>query len=73
LGGDLNLRPVHHRPAFEEVERRFGLAAPTGPKAIDHLLVRGLDVVEQPRAGDRDAGPLRLSDHAPVTGVFGMR
>ena len=73
VGGDLNLRPVQHRPAFEEVERRFGLAAPTGPKAIDHLLVRGLEVIEPPRAAERDAGPLRLSDHAPVTGAFGMK
>ena len=73
LGGDLNLRPVHHAPAFEELERRFGLAAPTGPKAIDHLLVRGLEVVEKPRARKHAAGPLQLSDHAPVTAAFGMR
>ena len=73
LGGDLNLRPVHHRLAFDEVEGRFGLVAPTGPKAIDHLLVRGLEVVQKPGALDRDVGPVRLSDHAPVTGAFGMR
>ena len=73
LGGDLNLRPAQHAHAFVEVERRFGLAAPTGPKAIDHLLVRDLEVVEPPHAVDRDAGPLRLSDHAPVTGAFSMR
>ena len=56
LGGDLNLRPSQHAAAFEELERRFGLAAPTGPKAIDHLLVRGLDRGREAarRAGDRD-------------------
>lgn len=73
LGGDLNLRPSQHAGAFEELERRYGLAAPTGPKAIDHLLVRGLTVVDKPRPAERDAGPLRLSDHAPVLAAFGMR
>jgi endonuclease/exonuclease/phosphatase family metal-dependent hydrolase len=73
LGGDLNLRPVHHAPAFEELERRFGLAAPTGPKAIDHLLVRDIEVVDKPRARKHAAAPLQLSDHAPVTAAFGMR
>lgn len=73
FGGDLNLRPVHHAHAFEELERRFGLAAPTAPKAIDHLLARGLDVVEKPERVERTAGPWRLSDHAPVTASFGMR
>ena len=42
LGGDLNLRPSQHARRLRELERRYGLAAPTGPKAIDHLLVRGL-------------------------------
>ena len=73
LGGDLNLRPSQHADAFRELERRHGLAAPTGPKAIDHLLVRGLTVVEKPRPRDRAAGDLRLSDHAPVAAAFGMR
>ena len=73
FGGDLNLRPVHHAHAFEELERRFGLAAPTGPEAIDHLLARGLDVVEAPTPLERGTGSLRLSDHAPVMAAFGMR
>ena len=73
LGGDLNLRPSQHAAAFEELEWRHGLAAPTGPKAIDHLLVRGLTVAEKPRSLDRTAGDLRLSDHAPVAASFGMR
>lgn len=81
LGGDLNLRPAQHAHAFAEVERRFGLAPPTGPRAIDHLLARGLDVVDAPQAlpptarevNATDGRRLRLSDHAPVTGAFGMR
>lgn len=81
LGGDLNLRPAQHPLAFEEVERRFGLAAPTGPMAIDHLLARELEVVEPAHAlapaarevREADGRRLRLSDHAPVAGAFGMR
>jgi len=81
LGGDLNLRPAQHAHAFAEVERRFGLAGPTGGRAIDHLLARGLEVVEAPHALAPMAREvlepggrlLRLSDHAPVVGVFGMR
>jgi endonuclease/exonuclease/phosphatase family metal-dependent hydrolase len=81
FGGDLNLRPAREPRAFEELERRFGLAPPTGPTAIDHLLARGLDIVEAPRAAppgarELDAGDgraLRLSDHAHVAARFGMR
>jgi endonuclease/exonuclease/phosphatase family metal-dependent hydrolase len=80
LGGDLNIRPRQHPGFFDEVEQRFGLAPPTGPRSLDHLLARGLDVVEPPRAlapeerelpeGERR---IRLSDHAPVAATFGMR
>jgi endonuclease/exonuclease/phosphatase family metal-dependent hydrolase len=77
FGGDLNLRPAGSPAIFEELEERFGLAAPTAPTAIDHLLVRGLKVVEPPRTwpDERrevrcDGRALRLSDHAPVEGRF---
>jgi endonuclease/exonuclease/phosphatase family metal-dependent hydrolase len=81
LGGDLNLRPSQHAEAFAEVERRFGLAPPTPGEAIDHLLVRGLDVVYPPKAladAAREVpGPeglrIRLSDHPPVAAGFGVR
>ena len=33
---------------FDDLRERFGLTAPTGPRAIDHLLVRGLDDVAAP-------------------------
>jgi endonuclease/exonuclease/phosphatase family metal-dependent hydrolase len=81
LGGDLNLRPARERAAFDELRDRFGLAPPTGPQAIDHLLARGLEVVERPRAlpapsrevATPDGVAIRLSDHAPVTATFGLR
>lgn len=81
FGGDLNLRPADHRAAFDDLRERFGLAAPTGPHAIDHLLARSLEPVERPEAlpaVEREvAGPdglaIRLSDHAPVVASFGLR
>jgi endonuclease/exonuclease/phosphatase family metal-dependent hydrolase len=72
FGGDLNLRVTRQPQVFDELERRFGLAAPTAPGAIDHLLVRGLDVVEAPRATWAREGSLELSDHAHVTAALGM-
>jgi endonuclease/exonuclease/phosphatase family metal-dependent hydrolase len=77
FGGDLNLRPTESPEVFEQLRERFGLAAPTGPRAIDHLLARGLEPVEGPRQWpaerrevSRDGLALRLSDHAPVEAVF---
>ena len=76
FGGDFNVRPSQDPETYAQLERDFGLAAPTAPNAIDHLLARGVTVVEPPhqlalerrttRAG------IRLSDHAPVTAVFAM-
>jgi endonuclease/exonuclease/phosphatase family metal-dependent hydrolase len=79
LGGDLNVRPARLPGAFERLERRFSLAAPTAPGALDHLLARPpAEVVEAPRRlpdGWRELpGPagrlLRLSDHPAVLGRF---
>ncbi|HEU4907053.1 MAG TPA: endonuclease/exonuclease/phosphatase family protein [Solirubrobacterales bacterium] len=77
FGGDLNLRPRQSPTVFDELRERFGLAAPTAPGAIDHLLARGLDTVEPPRQWlperrelDEDRLALRLSDHAPVEARF---
>lgn len=77
FGGDLNLRPQETPAAFAELRDRFGLAAPTGPGAIDHLLVRGLETIEPPGQWPpeqrelREKGlALRLSDHAPVEARF---
>ena len=81
FGGDLNLRPARQPEAFAELERRHGLAPPTGPQAIDHLLVRGLAVVAAPHALPASARELaaepgrvlRLSDHALVAAGFEVR
>jgi endonuclease/exonuclease/phosphatase family metal-dependent hydrolase len=77
FGGDFNLRPRDSPAVFAELRERFGLAAPTAPGAIDHLLVRGLDVVESPRQWppkrrevDEGGMAVRLSDHAPVEARF---
>jgi len=77
FGGDLNLRPSSS-DAFERLATDHELRAPTAPEAIDHLLVRGLEVAAAPSAWPpearelaRDGLALRLSDHAPVEGAFG--
>jgi endonuclease/exonuclease/phosphatase family metal-dependent hydrolase len=48
FGGDLNLRPAEQPEVFEQLRDSYGLAPPTGPHAIDHLLARGVEVVEPP-------------------------
>jgi endonuclease/exonuclease/phosphatase family metal-dependent hydrolase len=77
FGGDLNLRPAEQPAVFKRLREDFGLAAPTAPGAIDHLLSRGLEVLEPPTAwpDERrelplDGRALRLSDHAPVQARF---
>jgi endonuclease/exonuclease/phosphatase family metal-dependent hydrolase len=77
FGGDLNLRPAETPALFDELRERFGLTGPTAPDAIDHLLVRGLEVAEPPRSWPperrelrEDGLALRLSDHAPVEARF---
>ena len=77
FGGDLNLRPAKSPFAFEQLRERFGLEGQTAPRAIDHLLVRGLETVAAPgpwpaerRELDRDSLALRLSDHTPVEARF---
>jgi endonuclease/exonuclease/phosphatase family metal-dependent hydrolase len=77
FGGDLNLRQRRSPEVFESLRDRFGLGSATSPGAIDHLLVRGLQVVEppvglMPEQREVEAGGLRirLSDHAPVVAAF---
>ena len=76
LGGDLNLRPSE-TAIYGELRDRFELAPPTAPGSLDHLLVRGLAVIEPPtpwppeRREISDRGlAVRLSDHAPVDATF---
>jgi hypothetical protein len=81
FGGDLNLKPRQRPELFGSLTERYGFSQPTHPDAIDHLLGRGLEQVEQPRRlppEEREVpGPdglrLRLSDHAPVVAAFGMK
>jgi endonuclease/exonuclease/phosphatase family metal-dependent hydrolase len=77
FGGDLNLRPGKQPRVFEQLREEFGLTPSTGPGAIDHVLCRGLEVVEPPRQWPADqrelpleGRALRLSDHAPVQATF---
>jgi endonuclease/exonuclease/phosphatase family metal-dependent hydrolase len=77
FGGDLNLRPGKNPRVFERLREEFGLAPPTAPDAIDHILCRGLDVLEHPtrwpaekRELPLEGRALRLSDHAPVQARF---
>jgi endonuclease/exonuclease/phosphatase family metal-dependent hydrolase len=58
FGGDLNLRPEESPAVFAELRERFGLAAPTGPRAIEQRELR------------EGGWALRLSDHAPVEARF---
>jgi endonuclease/exonuclease/phosphatase family metal-dependent hydrolase len=48
FGGDLNLRPAEQPDVFEQLREAHGLAPPTGPHAIDHLLARDLEMVQLP-------------------------
>ena len=78
FGGDLNLRQAHDPEVFAELRERLELGDPTGPAAIDHLLARGLRVVDPPRrlapaereVTDPHGRLIRLSDHAPVVAEF---
>ena len=78
LGGDFNLRPAVQPEPFAQLRERFGLAEPTAPRAIDHLLARGLRAVEPARQlapeereiDDPNGLRIRLSDHAPVVAEF---
>jgi endonuclease/exonuclease/phosphatase family metal-dependent hydrolase len=77
LGGDFNVRPAEQPWLFERLEAD-GFTGPTGEKVIDHVLARGLRVVERPHQlppERRDvpapgAERVRLSDHAPVVAAF---
>jgi endonuclease/exonuclease/phosphatase family metal-dependent hydrolase len=78
LGGDFNLRPALQPEPFAKLREGLGLGEPTAPRAIDHLLARGLRAVERPRqlapeereVDDPSGLRIRLSDHAPVVAEF---
>jgi endonuclease/exonuclease/phosphatase family metal-dependent hydrolase len=79
FGGDLNLRPAEDPAVFERLREDFGLTGSTAPKAIDHLLTRGVEVLKAPapwpperRELPLDGRALRLSDHAPIEARFAV-
>jgi hypothetical protein len=75
FGGDLNAPDT-----YSELRERFGLEPEPDPMTIEHLLGRGLEVLEPPLALPPEArelpGPsgrvLRLSDHPPVIACYGL-
>jgi endonuclease/exonuclease/phosphatase family metal-dependent hydrolase len=76
LGGDFNVRPQRNPEIFRELGAH-GFSGPTAPDAIDHLVARGLEIAEAPKAWAPNAREfpcdelrLRLSDHAPVEATF---
>jgi endonuclease/exonuclease/phosphatase family metal-dependent hydrolase len=77
VGGDFNVRPAVEPWLFQRLEAD-GFSGPTAPHVIDHVLARGLSVVERPHQlppERRDvpapgAERVRLSDHAPVVATF---
>jgi endonuclease/exonuclease/phosphatase family metal-dependent hydrolase len=81
LGGDMNVQPGQAPEMFERMREHLGIAAPTAPKALDHLFARGVELVEAPRRlapEEREIGQsqglrIRLSDHAPVTATFRVK
>ena len=85
FGGDFNLRPALSPLVFEALARDHGLTAPTGPRVIDHLLTRGVEIAEpsrqwaperrevpDPTASGGRRLPIRLSDHAPVEALLDL-
>jgi endonuclease/exonuclease/phosphatase family metal-dependent hydrolase len=81
FGGDLNQRPAARPALFADLEERFGLAPATAGEEIDHLLARGLDVVDPPHVlpdharqlPARDGRVLQLSDHPCVVASYKVK
>jgi endonuclease/exonuclease/phosphatase family metal-dependent hydrolase len=79
FGGDFNVRPSEEAWLFERLAE-LGFSGPTGPKLIDHVLVRGMQVLEKPQrlpperreVAAGGAPRVRLSDHAVVVATFDM-
>jgi endonuclease/exonuclease/phosphatase family protein len=48
FGGDLNLRPAEQPQVFDQLRQKHELEPPTAPHRIDHLLARGIRLLEFP-------------------------
>ena len=78
FGGDLNLRMSEVPEAFERLRTELGLTGARPARAIDHLLVRGLETRTPPEplaparreVRDPDGLLVRLSDHAGVVATY---
>ncbi len=78
FGGDLNLRMAEVPEAFAWLQGELGLGGARPDRAIDHVLVRGLQVrtapeplpAERREVRDPDGRIVRLSDHAPVVATY---
>jgi hypothetical protein len=78
FGGDFNLRPAENPEVFARLADEFGIGGPTtAPRAIDHLLSRGLEPRAEPaqwpperRELPLEGRALRLSDHDVVEARF---
>jgi hypothetical protein len=78
FGGDFNLRPAEQPQLFERLRSEFGIGGPTtAPRAIDHVLSRGLELRTEPaqwppqrRELPLEGRALRLSDHDVVEARF---
>jgi endonuclease/exonuclease/phosphatase family metal-dependent hydrolase len=78
FGGDFNLRMAELPDAYERLQRELGLGGARPGRAIDHVLVRGLETRSAPEplaavrrdVRDRDGRYVRLSDHAPVVATY---
>lgn len=76
LAGDFNVRPADAN-LFATLGDQFGFSQPSEPKSIDHILARGLEVIEpaiswppEQREVSDEGLAIRLSDHAPVSAVL---
>ncbi len=78
FGGDFNVRP-RESDVFDRLRERFALAPPTAPDRLSHLLARGLEVIDPPKAWPPEARDvvdpatrlkIRLADHNPVIARF---
>lgn len=81
FGGDFNLRMSETPAVFERLRDELALEGARTGRAIDHVLVRGLETVTppQPLAPERreliepGGGRIRLSDHDPLSATYGLR
>jgi len=78
FGGDLNLRMTERPEALEQLGVELGLEGARAGRALDHILVRGLETQSPPaplaaerrEVRDPEGGRMRLSDHAPVVATY---